>query len=149
MVDQKEERAGNPDGLVPCDHLAYLRFREWEGHEGYIFVERIEVKPNARGKGSGRFLVETLRREFPQFAIAGNIMDYSKNSADIALRFWIAAGAIDRDSYEPLILKKEQRNDTSRDNYGNIIPCWTAQFVVMFVSFVAHPECHPDCPWHV
>ena len=105
---------------------AFLRFR-YDSHCGHVFVESIFVHPAMRRRDLGRTLVTNLRQRFPGHTIAGNIKDYDRDSACVALLFWRAVGAVDLHGHA-LELREEQRHDTNPSNYGFLIPCWTAEF---------------------
>ena len=96
-------------------------------HCGHVCVESIFVHPAMRRRDIGRTLVTNLRQRFPGHTIAGNIKDYDRDSACVALLFWRAVGAVDLHGHA-LELREEQRHDTSPSNYGFLVLFWTAEF---------------------
>ena len=68
---------------------AVLKFRH-DTHCEHVFVESLFVNSNVRRRGIGQTLVTNLQQRFPIVAIRGNILDYKRDSARIALLFWRA-----------------------------------------------------------
>ncbi|MGI8308179.1 GNAT family N-acetyltransferase [Saccharopolyspora sp. ASAGF58] len=85
------------DGAVAGLSLWFLNFSTWEGVHG-IYLEDLYVRPEQRGSGLGKALLQTLAQECVQRGYARlewSVLNWNEPS----INFYKAAGAIPMDEW--------------------------------------------------